>query len=1568
MEFIIKRKVLIIMLFAGLSMLGYFSYRQLQVELYPNAQVPFLFVQVYSALELDPRYMENQAIIPLEGAIGTLEGVEKIQSEAGQQQGSIRVSYTQSTDLKYAYLKLVEKVDELKKNLPQEFQVQVFKFDIDQLTNMFMTLQVRGGGGLSRVRQFAENEIVTKLKNIDGIANAEVFGGQAKSVEIILNEDVCKSYGISPSDVSSALNRNSNARIFAGKVNQNNQYYFVNVISEFSSLEDIYDLVLLEKGPVKLKDIAEISFGLKQQESYSRVNGKDAVTVQLTHDSQSNIIHLSNEVINYIQQLNTQLKSKDIEIIMQTNSAEVMEKNVDLIINLALTGGILAIFVLWVFLKNLRLVVTIAFAMPVSVYTAFNFFYGYDISINSLTLLGMALAIGMLLDNSVVVMENIYRLASQKIHPDKAVIQGTKEVSRSIIASTLTTIMVFLPFVFSDNFLIGLMGKHVGISIISMLLVSLIVALLLVPMASHYILKRGGKSQISLFQRISIHNRIVQIYLVILKACMRKPAATILGALGIFFLTLLISLGVSIVSVQEAEIKDLTLYVNLGSGTTLESTDLLIAEVEKKIENLPEKKDLISQIYEAEAILTITLIDNYRDKRNFSVPKVKKEIMDRLSEIKQAEFSWDPPSKGQRFGTGGFEDEDEFSQLLGIGVQSEKIIIKGRDFEKMTNLAGDLKYYLTQNQSIETIDIQAPENRPAVLLNFDKSLMALYNIQISTILSELNSFPKEFSSGVKFRQGTDEYDILIKTATAGTQKERNAEELRKLEVRGENGARFELGQISDFNFTEGQSSIRRVNQEKQLTVKYRFISEVNDDKDLLEASRAEIDDLLSQITIPSGLAMEVVHQDDTLGEFAFLLLAAFILIYMILASVFESFVKPAIMMFSIPMAAIGSLIALILTGNSLMNANVLTGFIILLGIVVNNGIILIDYSAILQKRGYTPTRAIMMAGLARVRPILITAFTTIIALIPLAMGRAEYVTRIGVPFAITVIGGLTTSTILTLVFIPTFNSGLQSALKWIHKQDFRIKILMYSLWLTGSLLIFNQVDSRIWQMIDFIVLLVAVPAALFFVQNTLRKTNEKLIKEDVPITIRLSNLVKIYDRQNKFLRDWNSGIKIRERLLRKGMINENAGWNTVLWKSGILAFLIYLVYFHIESGFWYLMMPVILYLLAIQLLNDINESLKALKALSLLKWARIVLKLLSNVFFWLYPVFSLFLFHKRFQLPILEIPAGILWYFVILVKITSDNIYKKKVDIKRLQGRFKGLRKALFSLVLSIPFIGKKKLPFKAVKSVSLQVETGMFGLLGPNGAGKSTMMRIICGILEPSYGQLTINGFDVGKKREELQGLIGYLPQEFGMYENMTAGDFLHYMGILKKLYNNKERDKRVDYVLEAVHMLEHKNEKIRSFSGGMKQRIGIAHILMHLPRILVVDEPTAGLDPRERIRFRNLLVELSRERIVIFSTHIIEDVASSCNRVAVMKEGSVQYLGEPLHMASIAEGRVWVMTVPAEEFELMKKKYVIIHHMSDGENIRLRCISDNAPSKDAIPARANLEDAYLCLLSQNS
>lgn len=1553
------------MLFIALTMMGYFSYKHLPVELFPNAVYPKLYVQVGASLEVDPSYMEREAIIPLEGAIGTLEGVESISSEAGSRSGFIEISFNQNVDIKFAYLKLLEKVNVAKSTVPEEFMVTVFKLDLEQLSNMLMSLEVRGGGGADRVRHIVDREITPKLESISGIAKVDVSGGQEKSLEIIVNKDEIEAHGISVSDIQSTIRQNATARTFVGKVHENNKRYFVNVSADYTSIPEIENLIVRKEGNIRIKDIAKVYFGVKEQSTISRVNGKEAVSIQLTRDSQENMIDLSHRTIAQIEELNTLLAEKDIEIVVQENNAEIMEKNIDLIIDLALTGGILAIFLLWVFLKNIRLVLVVAASIPISIYTAFNFFYAAGISINALTLIGMALAIGMLIDNSVVVLENIYRLASQKMGADKAVLQGTKEVRRSIIAATFTTVTVFLPFLFAKDFFVQIMGKHIGVSIISTLLVSLVVALLLVPMLTHFFLKKETGNKKVVFQSFPHHHRLMQVYLLLLKTGMRNPAKTIVGALLIFFIAILINMAVSISGNQEAELKTLTLYVSMPEGSTLDKTDALVSTVEEKLENLEEKEDVYSRIYEDEATITVKLIEDFKELNNKDLAGIKREIDKQIEEIRAADISFDPPQSSQRFrGSGG---GDDFMGFLGIGSNTEKIIIKGQDFDKMRNMANDLEYYVEDLASIDNVQINISDERPEAHIVFDKHIMSRFGVNMGSVLTELNSFQGETNSGSKFKQGTDEYDIIIKTDEKIEERERDLRDLRALEVRGTSGASYELDNISQIYLSTGNAVINRQNQEKQIELRYQFTEDVQDSKELLDNSRIEIDELVATVRVPSGIALEVVHEENQLSEYKFLILAAFILIYMILASVFESLATPVVLMFSIPLAAIGSLIALILTGNSILNPNTLTGFLILLGVVVNNGIILIDYSNILRKQGYRSSRALMMASLARVRPILITAITTIIALFPMAMGKAEYVGSIGEPFAVTVIGGLALSTLLTLVFIPTFTSGLENAIAWINNQKWWIRLTQLIVFATVILLIYLKVHVFIWQLILTILSIIGIPAISYFVLTSLKQAREDIIPANEPIRIRIQNLVKIYDWDNKFVREWKAGINIRKRLGLEKEYEKLTDFEGMLWQIPLAGFLFFFIFIHLESRLWMFFLPLLFFLMIYGMWKPVSKFVEH-KNKQGKKWIFRLNNILYQLFFWGFPLYTMYFWKtKGIAIGVIVIGA-VFWYLGHIIFVSSNYIYRTNLNIDRIKGRFGGIRRMYFRSVVSIPLIGKRKKPFKALKGVSLEIGNGMFGLLGPNGAGKSTMMRIICGILEQSYGKVWINGFDTDIHREELQGLIGYLPQEFGMYENMTAWDFLKYMSILKKVGSEDDIDKRVKYVLEAVHMYHNRHEKIGSFSGGMKQRIGIAQILLHLPRILVVDEPTAGLDPRERIRFRNLLVELSRERIVIFSTHIIEDISSSCNTVAVMKKGEMKYFGTPSEMANIANNKVWQFTVDASEFEEYEKKYTVVHHMRNENDIRVRCLAEEAPTEHAKIVRPILEDAYLYLLTKKN
>jgi multidrug efflux pump subunit AcrB/ABC-type multidrug transport system ATPase subunit len=1557
---IIRRKVLISMLFIGLTVMGYISYTKLPVELFPNVELPVLIVHVRSASDVDPKYMERQAIVPLESAISTLEGVAEITANADSRQGMIFISFQQGVNIKYAYLKLEQKVGAIKSSLTPEFLVNIIKIDTEEFSNGFMDLQVLGSGGVDRVRNITDQYITDRLNDLDGVGGVEVYGGRQKTVEIIMNDAICEANGISPNTISNILSRNSNKSAFAGQVQMHGQKVFVNVTAELKDIKNIQSLVVSEKGPLLLKDVADVFFGVKEQTTLSRVNGKDAVSIRVSKDPQANLIALSERTLAAIDAINKDLEAMDVQIVVQNNKAEMMSRNIDEIKNLAVTGGLLAIFVLWIFLRRMKFILSIALSIPVSVYTAFNFFYAYDISINSLTLIGMALAIGMLVDNSVVVIENIYRHVVNKTPREEAVVKGTSEVMRSVVAATLTTVTVFLPFIFSSNFLLTLIGTHIGVSIISTLLVSLVVALVLIPMLADSAIRKADEEKAPLIRNASIRQRIIQMYIVLLKSCFRRPMFTVISGLVLFFVTIGLGLFISMSGATTVETTEMNMFVTMPQGTTLESTDLRMRKIEEKVMEIPVIEEVISHVSEGDAVITIKLVEGFSDLDTIAVTDVRNRLSRISRNFDDVTISLErPPSQNSGDGGGaGSSAEEDFQRMLGIGTASERIVIKGQDFELMQTIAHDINTMVSGVQAVAQSSVNLSPERPEAHMVFDQTRMSENQITLQNVAVALNDFQPAFSSGSKFISGGEEYEITIRTENQVANTAKEMRDLREMAVTSSTGATHSFSDIGTVLYSSGETMITRTNQEKRIQITYNFIDEVLKSESLLEASRMEIDQIVSGVNIPSGIVVDVIHDEGLYDDFYFFILSAIVIIFMILAAVFESLYLPIVIMFSIPLAGIGAFLGLTLTGNSMLSANTLIGFLILLGVVVNNGIILIDYSRILRREGYSKYRSLMMSGISRLRPILITSLTTIIAMLPLALGEAEYVVSIGQPFAVTVMGGLAFATILTLFFIPTMSAGLESVLEWFRNLKPAIKVGQIALLIVAAASISLRIEGLLWQMIAYIGAVILIPAGTHFIMTSLRQANARMVAPGEAMHIEIQNLTKVYGRDKRWIREWK-GNKNLFTARGEGPVTRTMVLQDLIWQSALIGFLVYFIYFHLDKAFWQLIFMILLHSLLLSIHGSVAQVLPHRTK---------VIRIAKTLLYWGFPLLSAIYLYADVQVKAFGIILIFLWFAGLFLARLSKKLKEKTVDVNQIEGRFKWIRRIYYKILLSIPFVKPKKAEFKALKGASLSIGQGMFGLLGPNGAGKTTLMRILCGILDQSYGKIWINGHDTTLRREELQGLIGYLPQAFGTYENMTPYEFLDYQAILRKISNKDEREARVQYVLKAVHMDEHQHKKIGSFSGGMKQRIGIAQILLHLPKILVVDEPTAGLDPLERIRFRNLLVELSRERIVVFSTHIIEDIASSCNKLAVLISGNIEYIGSPTTMAELASEKVWEFHLTPEEFEAGKENYLIVHHMREGDLIRVKCLSEELPRRDAVQVRANLEDAYLWLMKSKS
>ncbi|MEL6559359.1 MAG: efflux RND transporter permease subunit [Bacteroidota bacterium] len=1557
---IIHRKVLVSMLFIGFSVMGYVSYKKLPVELFPNVEFPILIVQIGSTSEVNPKYMESKAIIPLEGAISTMEGIESISSTANSQQGSILISFERGTNIKYAYLKLEQKVGAVKSEIPPEFIVNTVKIDTEQFTNNYMELQVLGNGGVDRVRNITDQYITDKLTNVDGVGGVEVFGGRQKTVEIIMNDAICEANGITPNTISGVLSQNSNKSAFVGQVKKDGQKIFVNVTAELENIKNIQSLVISEKGPLLLIDVADVFFGVKEQSTLSRVNGKDAVSIRLSKDTQANLIALAERTVQTIEKINEELKPLGTEIIVQTNQADLMNNNIDQIKNLALLGGFFAIFVLWVFLKRIKFILSIALAIPISIFTAFNFFYAYEVSVNSLTLIGMALAIGMLLDNSVVVIENIYRHVAAKKAPAEAVVLGTKEVMWSVLASTLTTITVFLPFAYSSNFLIKLIANNISVSIISTLAVSLVVALVLIPMLAHSVINKKGDTEAPLIKNASIRQRMIQMYVVILKSCFRRPALTIIGGVILFFVTIGASLIVSVSALSEVDTDEMSLFVTMPEGSTLNATDVRVRKIEETVMKIGVVDQVLSQTSEGESTILVKLIENFKEQDTVSLIDIKSQLQSIAEAQKDIEVSMEKEQATRAGGQpSGPNPSADFERLLGIGTPKERIVIKGEDFALMEAIASDLNGYVSNLQSVGNSRMNVSPQRPEAHIIFDQLRMSELGITQQNVVTGLNDFQPSFSSGSRFISGNEEFEITIRTQNQAEELAKGMKDLRTMPVTSSSGVTHELDDFGNVIYSTGESGIIRKDQEKQIEITYNFIDEIIDSESLLEASRLEIDQIVASINMPSGIVTEVIHDEGIFDEFYFLIIAAIIIIFMILAGVFESLYLPVVIMFTIPLSAIGAFLGLTLTGNSLLNTNTLIGTLILIGVVVNNGIILVDYSRMLRKQGYSKYRSLMISGIARIRPILITSITTIVAMMPLALGDAEYVASIGQPFAITVMGGLAFSTILTLIYIPVMSAGLESALSWFRGLSTLIKVGQILLIVILGALVYDQIDGLLWQLISFFSIIVLVPGGTYFIMTSLKQANSKMIAEGEKMRIVIQNLTKVYGRDKRWIREWKGNRQLyNER--GEEVISAKSLVQNLIWQLALIAFLYYFIYMFLEKAFWQLFFMILLHGLLLSIIGDFNVLISEKRK----KFGRWIYKLV----FWLFPVFSSAYLYQDSSIKAFGVVLIVFWFLGLIMVSSSRKLAAMPLGEIIIKGKLKKIRRFYYKTISSLPIIGRKKEPFKALSGVSLEIEQGMFGLLGPNGAGKTTLMRTLCGVLDQSYGKIWINDYDTNERREELQGLIGYLPQAFGTYENMTPFQFLDYQAILRKISNKKERAERVQYVLKAVHMQDHQHKKIGSFSGGMKQRIGIAQILLHLPKILVVDEPTAGLDPLERIRFRNLLVELSRERIVVFSTHIIEDIASSCNSLAVLIKGNIEYKGSPSSMAELAKDIVWEFPMTPEEFEDKKDDYLIVHHVREGDHIKVKCLAETQPDEQAVRVSANLEDAYLWLMKSKN
>ena len=1555
----VRRPVTTAMFFLALSILGVISLDRLPVQIFPELVFPEVFIsarqQGYS-----PEQVERELVMPIEEEIGKLEGIEAFESSSRENNGTVRISYAPDTDMKFALLAIESRIARLQPMMPDRTQLTVQRFDSSSLSTTVMQISVLGEGDINWLREFAEEKIRPELEAVEGVVNAQVLGGQRTAIEIIVEPTMLQAHQLSMSDVRSRINAFNTPRQYLGHVYDADQRFAVSIQGQFTDLKQVRELVIKPELPLHLGDIAQIRYGLQERTDLQRMNGKPAVGVRIQKDDEANLIEIAAVLEKTIERINRDLASEEIELVISQNQAEIMNESLSTLKQAAFVGGLLGLFVLFLFLRNLRFVAVLLLAIPCSLLLTFNLMYMWDLSLNVLSLCGLALAVGMLTDNGIVVMENIFKHFEQGKSPAEAAKAGADEVARAVIAATATTVTVFLPVIFIQSDFQDIL-RELALSMTFPLLASLLVALTLVPALASKTLSLEARQPTET-------GLLIEMYTVCLKAGLRHRVIVSLTVVGSLLVTLIISFFFMLQQEVRREESNFTVYVSMPEGTTLEALDEVVGEIEASVREVEGLDRFITSIQETQASITVELLPVAERPNQISVDLIKENLAEAFDDVSNAIVSYDAIARAGRGGGGGggggrirgsTRGGSSGGFNLGGGTPSETAVIRGYDFTVLQMLADDLVFRLEELEEIDPNSVQADAERgaPEIHVLPDEAVMFDRRLQVRNVLTAVgDANPRGARSNVSFLtpEGT-EIPMDIRNIEDPDEEGPGMAGLKLVPILSTGGTYVPLEEVSYVRRDQGRSMILRTDQSRRVIVSYQFTDEIFESQPLLEDTRLFLQDVVAEMVLPQGYTIEIIEAEEETIYYWMMGIAG-LLIFMILASLFESLSAPLIILCTLPTAVIGSCWALVLSGTGLTSQEgpmALLGFIVLVGIAVNNGIVLIDaISNLRTHNGYRRERAVLVASRSRVRPILMTSATTILGVLPLALKfGGDY--EVWPPFAITVLGGLTVSMVSTLIFVPVIYMGIDQVKAWLADIGW-IGIVLGTAAASGlTYWIDDYYQSLFWTSLLALPAWIGAMTVIWMIQRIHRARIAARSEVREVLHLQIRNLTKIYGAPGQFRREWDRFNRRSDRLAEQGLdrVDRKAIVDSLWWKLPLLVLLVYLsTYF--EQGTW-------VFIISVAMLALIHHLIRCAADLTGFELKNRWLIQLSRL---LLPILFIAYIHWRLELVSLTIASTALWLLYRLVTFLVARVADGRIDPENMPGRLGFLKAIFYRGASAVPVLGGPKPQFQALGGVSLDIPRGMFGLLGPNGAGKTTLMRIVCQVLSSSYGSVLANG-KTPLNGPGMQGLIGYLPQHFGLYLHMSAYNYMEYRALLEGFKDGPARRKRIQECLEQVNLWDRRDDNIGSFSGGMKQRVGIAQTLMHMPEIIVVDEPTAGLDPLERIRFRNLLARFSQEKIIIFSTHIVEDISGSCNRLAVLNQGKVLYTGTPLEMRDLARDKVFEALLPEARFDDLEENLDLITHVRAPGGIRARFLATD-PISEASLVEPNLEDAYLYLL----
>jgi len=1011
-EFSVNRRIAISMVICIIVLFGGISFFDLGLDLLPNLEYPF--VSVVTTYEgVGTSEIEMHVTRPIEEAVSMVKNVRTVYSISQEGISTVIIKFEWGTDLGVAAQDVRDKLSYLSDILPSDADPpKVIKYNTADMPVIFYA--VSGLENTSALRDYIRDDIETPIKRLDGVAAVYPMGGLRREINVTVDREKLQGYGLSLEYLRRVIAA-ENLNLSGGHVTQQGMEYLVRTEGEFDSIDQIRDMVVANvKGrPVHLRDVANVSDTFKEVRSVARVNGKDCVLLAILKEAGANTVAVVDRVKKTLQRLKPKMPpSVKFEAMM--DQADFIKKAIVGTAMNVLQGAILAVGMIFVFLRSFRPTLIISIAIPLSIITTFIGMDAAGYTFNIMTLGGLALGIGMLVDNAIVVIENTFRHLEEAKQPKLAAKLGASEVSMAITASTLTTVAVFAPIAFAKG-IAGKLSKPLGLTVCLALFASLFVALTIVPMLSSIVLKPIARAVKRRRFGLGSFERVVRQYRRGLLWALHHRKTVLLVAGAAFALSVFALRYVGMEFMPTQDVPMMLFFLRMPPGTPLERTDATVAQIENVMRSQPEVESIGSFIGLSEAT-------KYDVAAGFGAAAVNEaEIMVTLwPKAKRRRTSNQVTESIRKLVTipagATFEAVDMGQQMSGAlaGKAPVEIKVFGKDMDRLNGLVGVIKRECLRVKGLRDIESTFKEGNPELRIEVDRQKASQLGL---SVLSVANSV-KQAMLGVvasRYRVGGDEFDIRLRLEHHDRDSEQDVEQIP---VRSPLGFTVPLYQIASISRRVGPIKIYREDQERKITLKATTFG-----RDI-GSIVGELKKRLSNLRLPSGYSVEFGGAYEEMVESFRVLIGALVvavlLIFMVMAAQFESLLQPFIIMFTIPLGIIGVVIGLVVTRTTL-SVPAIMGTIILLGVVVNNGIVMIDYVNQLRRRGISPQEALVTGATVRLRPILITTATTVLGILPVAFSTSEGA-EIRSPMGIAIAFGLSFATFLTLFVIPTVYS------------------------------------------------------------------------------------------------------------------------------------------------------------------------------------------------------------------------------------------------------------------------------------------------------------------------------------------------------------------------------------------------------------------------------------------------------------------------------------------------------------------------------------------------------------------